>query len=171
MSEGTQRVFTQVFGVVGVILERDGQFLLVKENKPGHPDHGKWNQPAGWIDVGEDPIVSVSREVKEETGLDFTPTYILGIFSLVRKDLAGKFGEGRLPHALKIIFSGDIDASTPGQFDASEISEIRWFTPEEIYAMDGKILRDIDIKNEVRAYLSGLRYPLSLVTHTVQKSL
>ena len=32
MSETGKRVFTQVFGVVGAIIERDGKFLLVREN-------------------------------------------------------------------------------------------------------------------------------------------
>lgn len=169
MSDTAKRVFTQVFCVAGAILERDGKFLLVQENNPPHPDHGKWNQPAGWIDVGENPVVAVAREVKEETGLDFTPTHILGVYSRVRKDLTGKFGTGSLPHPIKIIFSGTIGASSPEQFDAGEISETRWFTPEEINAMDKSTLRDMDIKSEVQAYLSGTRYPLSLITHTVQK--
>jgi len=100
--------------------------------------------------------------------IDFTPTHILGVYSLVRKDSAGKFGEGSLPHAFKIIFSGKIDAISD-TFDTSEISEIRWFAPEEINAMDKSALRDLDIKKEVRDYLSGTRYPLSLVTHTVRE--
>ena len=66
-----ERVFTQVFGVVGAIIEKEGKILLVKE--AGTHDKGKWNQPAGWIDVGEDPIEMVKRELKEETGLDFNP--------------------------------------------------------------------------------------------------
>lgn len=160
-----ERVYTQSHCVVGAIIERRGTFLLVKENKPSHPDHGKWNQPAGWLDVGEHPIDAVKREVKEETGLDFTPTHLLGIYSLVKRR---KTGPIPLSHGVKILFTGDIrkGSSKP---DASEISEIKWFTPEEIYAMDGKMLRDSDIKKEVRDYLAGKRYPLTLITHTVQK--
>lgn len=168
MSDNAKRVFTQVFGAVGAILERDGKFLLVQENNPPHPDHGKWNQPAGWIDVGENPVTAVAREVKEETGLDFTPTHILGLFSLVRKDQADKFGAGSLPHPIKIIFAGTVGASSSGHFDAGEISKNHWFTPEEINAMDKTTLRDMDIKSEIQAYLSGIRYPLSLITRTVQ---
>ena len=169
MSSSPKRVFTQVFGVVGAIIERDGKFLLVKEHNPPHPDHGKWNQPAGWIDVGEHPTEAARREIREETGLDFTPTHILGLYSLVRENLSEKFGAGSLPHPLKIIFCGTITQSSDGQFDASEISETHWFTPEEIYAMDGKSLRDSDIKSEVRDYLSGKCYPLELITHTIQE--
>lgn len=141
----------------------------MKENNPSHPDHGKWNQPAGWIDVGENPIEAVSREVREETGLSFTPTHILGLYSLVRKDNAGKSGLGSLPHPLKIIFTGTAEECSGGRVDPNEISEIRWFFPEEIYAMDIKTLRDANIKDEVRDYIVGKRYPLELLTHTVQE--
>ena len=168
MSDIAKRVFTQPYVVVGAIIERDGKFLLVKENNPSHTDHGKWNQPAGWIDIGENPIESVKREVREETGLSFIPTHILRLYSLVRKDQSGKFGEGSLPHPLKIIFIGTAEDSPKWRFDADEISEIRWFSPEEIYAMDIKTLRDADIKDEIRDFLSGKRYPIELLTHTVQ---
>ena len=80
MSVTNARVFTQVFGVVGAIIERDSKFLLVKEHHPGHSAHGKWNQPAGWIDVGENPIDAVIREVREETGLDIKMVMPFSVF-------------------------------------------------------------------------------------------
>ena len=169
MSHAPKRVLTQVFGAVGAVIERDGKFLLVKEHMPKHPDHGKWNQPAGWIDVGENPLDAVAREVREETGLTFTPTHILGLYSLVQKNNAGKFGEGSIPHPLKVIFLGTVGRMRVAAFDTGEVSENRWFTPEEINAMDSNVLRDIDIKKEVRDYLAGVRYPLELITHTVQR--
>lgn len=163
-----KRVFTQVFGVVGAIIPRGGKFLLVREHSPSHPDHGKWNQPAGWTDLGENPVTAVSREVREETGFEFTPTHVLGVYSLVRKDSAGKFGPGSMPHPLKLIFCGTAESART-RFDSREISEIRWFSPEEIDAMDNSTLRDSDIKNEIHDYLAGKRYSLDLITHTVQE--
>lgn len=162
------RVFTQVFGVVGAIIEQEGKFLLVREHHPGHSAHGKWNQPAGWIDVGEHPIDAAVREVREETGLRFTPTHLLGLYSLVKRHevYTGEPQETR--HPLKLIFIG-IHTGISEKFSNDEISETKWFLPEDIYAMDEKILRDTDIKKEVRNYLSGIRYPLELITHTVQE--
>ena len=158
------RIFTQTFGVVGAIIERGGKFLLVRENNESHPDHGKWNQPAGWIDVGESPIEAVKREVREETGYNFLPTHVLGVYSLVRKNHPGPENTS---HALKIIFDGAISGK---QNELSvDISETRWFPPEEIYAMDGQTLRDADIKDEVRDYLAGTRYPLNIIHHTIVK--
>lgn len=160
-----ERVFTQTFCGAGALIERGGKFLLVREHHPRHADHGKWNQPAGWIDVGEDPLLAAAREVREETGFTFTPTHLLGVYSLVRKDMTGPRGT---PHVFKLIFVGRI-GDAAGERTGDEISEARWFSPEEIYAMDSATLRDQDIKIEVRDFLAGARYPLSLITHTMQE--
>jgi len=156
-----KRIFTQTFGVVGAIIEKEGKILLVKEAKKKR-DTGKWNHPAGWIELGEDPIEGVKREVKEETGLDFTPTHILGIYSLVRKDLKP------IHHPIKIIFIGDISDEETKEL-SDDVSEKKWFTPEEIENMDSNTLRDLDIKQMVKDYFEGKRYPLELLTHTIGK--
>ena len=160
-----QRVFTQTFGVVGAIIERDGKILLVKENK-GEADKGKWNHPAGWIEVGENPIDGAKREVMEETGHEFTPAYILGVYSLVRNDLIKEIGGVR--HPIKVIFSGMISEEKIRELE-DDISEIKWFSPEEIEGMDTKTLRDLDIKTMVKDYFAGKKYSLELLTHTVCK--
>ena len=155
-----QRVFTQTFVVVGAIIEKDGKILLVKELKESAKD--KWNHPAGWIDVGENPIDAAKREVKEETGYDLVPTNVLGLYSIVGKEI------GIMKHAIKIIFTGKISEER-GEFMKDEIGETKWFTPEEIEAMDSNTLRDLDIKQMVKDYFSGKRYPLDLITHTVSE--
>ena len=68
-------------------------------------------------------------------------------------------------HGVKIVFLGKY---TDGS-KAKDSSAIAWFTPEEIDAMDAKTLRDIDIKDIVKDYLSGTRFPLSILHHTVVK--
>lgn len=159
------RYFSQAFPVVGAIIEKDGKFLLVQEHAPGEPIHGLWNQPAGWPEVGEDPIDAVKREVKEETGLEFEPTGVLGIYCAYRKSLAGKFPTGT-PHAYKIIFVGRVvggELIVPNE----EISATKWWTPEEIDAAGPDVLRDKVIKKEVRDYITGRSYPLDIIHHSV----
>lgn len=159
----SKRVFTQTFGVAGAIIEKDGRILLVKEGFKG-PDSGKWNQPAGWIEVGEDPLEAVKKEVKEEAGLDFEPTGLIGVYSLHRQDLKQELGA--TPHALKFIFRGKIIGGEL-KHDGEEIAELGWFSPEEIETMKIDVLRDLDIKKEVRDYLAGKSYPLDIIKHTV----
>ncbi|MEI6221873.1 MAG: NUDIX domain-containing protein [bacterium] len=162
----TKRVFTQTFCAVGAIIERDGKILLVQENityTPNHPDHLKWNQPAGWLDVGENPIDAAAREVLEETGLEFKPTALIGIYSLVKENLTHFYGD--TPHVIKLIFRGEVVGGKERPQEG-EIAALNWFTPDEIYAMGPEALRDVDIKQEVKDYLAGKAIPLSTLNHT-----
>lgn len=160
------RVFSQSFVVVGAIIQEGGKILLVREGAHSKADQGKWNQPAGWVEPGEDPLVAVKREVQEETGFEFFPEHILGIYSLVRADI---YDPARgLPHGVKIIFLGRITNSRPADL-ASDVTEAKWFEPNEISEMDPKTLRDLDIKQMVKDYFAGKKYPLELLTHTVSK--
>lgn len=171
-----RRVLTQAHVAAGALIEREGKILLVQEYCPDHPDHGKWHFPAGWVELGEDPFESVVREIKEETGYVFEPTHILGVYSMVRKELEGVFEhtggyrtkEG-FPHGFRIVFLGEIKGEQ-GKFAEDEISQTRWCDPDEIYAMDDATLRDRDVKQMVKDYFVGKRYPLELLTHTVRES-
>lgn len=163
-----KRVCTQTFATVGALIEEGGQILMVKEVKLGF-DNGKWNVPEGWLEVGENPLDAVKREVKEETGYAFEPTAILGIYSIVREDMRGVVDAG-LPHAIKITFLGNIDESNVSDLH-DDVSETKWFSPEEIEEMGQNTLRNSDIKKIVKDYFSGRRYPLELLSHTVQKSI
>jgi len=160
-----ERVFTQTFGVVSALIEKDGKILLVKESKSG-ADNGKWNHPGGWIEVGENPIEGVKREVEEETGFQFTPTSVLGVYSLFRKDLLET--EKKTPHPIKIIFLGNLSSDKVRELE-DDVSETKWFSSEEIEKMDISTLRDVDIKKMIKDYFAGKRYPLELLTHTVSE--
>jgi 8-oxo-dGTP pyrophosphatase MutT (NUDIX family) len=158
-----KRVYSQTFGVAGAIIEKEGKILLVKES--GEKVKNLWNHPAGWIEVGDSPIETVKKEVKEETGFDFEPQYVIGIYSLFKTNLVERF---RIrPHGIKIIFSGKISQKNRGKL-TEEIIETKWFNPKEIYKMDIQTIRDIDIKIIVRDYFKGKHYPLDLITHTKQ---
>ena len=156
-----ERVFTQTFGVVGAIIEKNKKILLVKEAKKGK-DTGKWNHPAVWIEVGENPVEGIKREVKEETGFNFRPTFILGVYSLVRKDLSP------IHHPIKIIFIGDISEKEVSKL-ADDVSEKKWFTVKEINEMDSNTLRDLDIKKMVRDYFADKKFSLNLLSHIISE--
>ena len=54
-------------GVRGAVF-RDEKILLVREIADEH----RWSLPGGWADVNEAPAEAVSREVREEAGLEGT---------------------------------------------------------------------------------------------------
>ena len=130
----TKRVLTQTFGVVGAILERDGKILLTKEVK--EVAKGLWSHPAGWIEVGENPIESVKREVKEETGLS-------DIEIVEKLDIKSDYWfvwEGEKVHKFQNFFL--VKASRKDQIKLSiEHSDYKWCKYDEA-------LRDIKYNKE-----------------------
>ena len=70
--------------VVGGIVEKDGKVLLVQEAK--ERCYGKWNIPAGGLEINESLVEGAIREIKEETGCDVE---ITGLLSLVNARCIG----------------------------------------------------------------------------------
>ncbi|RAV98498.1 NUDIX hydrolase N-terminal domain-containing protein [Pseudochryseolinea flava] len=59
----------------GLLLTEDNKVLLVRESADG-----KWSLPGGWADVGLTPKEVVTKEFKEETGLDVEVKSLLAVF-------------------------------------------------------------------------------------------
>lgn len=158
--------YTQPYIVVGAFIERDGKILLIQENHP--PDKGKWNLPAGKLDFGESPLAAAKREAFEEAGIDFTPTALLGVHSVHRKDTPGEV------HALRIVFIGESEGEVSLDHGeavggVAEIADYKWLTPDEILAMDDAIIRYHDVKKLVQNYVDSKQYPLELIDHITQQ--
>ena len=165
-----KRVFSQTFCVAWAIIEKDWKFCLVKENSKW-ADRWKYNQPSWWIELWENPISAVKKEVLEETWLVFEPTWLVGIFSLERNDLIWKnewLSEDIFPHPIKLIFRWNILWEDQNKLEKDEISSVEWFTADEIFSMTQDQLRDIDIKKEVEAYIKWNNFPLDMIFHTIQ---
>lgn len=154
------RVYTQVFAVASGLIEREGKFLLIQENLPGHPDDRKWNLPGGWIDVNEDPLLAVQREVREETGHEFTPAALVGVYSIV------KAWPGHTHQAIKLVYRGTIGHDAHPLL--GDTTGYAWYAPAEIAAMDARALRDMDIPQIIQDATNGKSYPLDTVHHLVQ---
>lgn len=159
-----KRVFTQCFPTVNAVIEKNDKFLLVQEGVKKGPDAKTWNLPGGWIDTKNDnPVKAIIREVREETGLTFKPQFIVGIFSLERKDLE-KYHHATV-HPIRILFNGKVSGKI--KIEAKdEILDARWFSFSEIKKMN---LRDKDIPEIIESYLKGERYPVSILHHQIQK--
>ncbi len=124
--------------VVGGIAEKDGKFLLVQEAKESC--RGKWNIPAGRLEVNETVFDGAKREIKEETGCDVELTGLLQVGNRVLKD----------DIFISIVFSTRL-LSENITYNPKEILDVKWFTYEELLSMKDELRNYNWIINSIKA--------------------
>ena len=104
--------------VAAIIKNDEGKILLTRRNV--EPFRGQWCLPGGHIDANETVKTAVIREVKEETGLDFTPKFITYL-----DEIAPEHNW----HAVVMVFDGKGTGKIITQ--ESEVTDVRWFSLQE----------------------------------------
>lgn len=66
---------THIVAVGGIVINEHGEVLLVKTQ------HGGWVFPGGQVEVGENLMDALTREIKEESGIDTTVSHLIGVYS------------------------------------------------------------------------------------------
>lgn len=113
----SQQELAMTFVVAGVLIEKDGKFLLVQEKQP--KAYKQWNLPAGKVDKGESIQQAAIREAKEEVGYDVE----LGDELLVMHESI----DTPVLHSFEAQITGG-----QLQFPEDELLDAGWFTYEEI---------------------------------------
>jgi len=67
---------------VGAVIFNKEKVLLVRRSNP--PAQGMWAVPGGKIDPGETMQQALTREIKEETGLDIEVGEIVYVFDVIK---------------------------------------------------------------------------------------
>ncbi|MFA5917699.1 MAG: NUDIX hydrolase [Candidatus Gracilibacteria bacterium] len=106
--------------VKALIYNKSGEFLLCKE------DNGVWDIPGGGLDHGEDPINCITRELKEEMGLEVvfinkTPKYFV---------TANKPESKTRPWIANICY--EVKVKDLNYNTSKECVEIGFFSPEKV---------------------------------------
>ena len=137
---------------VASICERDGKFLLVKENAAGQV---VYNQPAGHLDPGETLLEAVIRETMEETRYRFTPRALQGIYRYRPDPDADKT-------YLRFLFRGDVGDRIDGELD-QDIIAAEWMSYEEVLSCRAQH-RSPMVMHCIDDFRSGSGYPLDVIS-------
>jgi ADP-ribose pyrophosphatase YjhB (NUDIX family) len=95
------------------------------------PWYGLWGSPGGFCELGEHPVETAAREVREEVGLDVEVGDYLGTWVDVYADDPEDPNAGVINVAYYLA-SPASDAQ--GSLDPVEVSEIEWFAWDELPA-------------------------------------
>lgn len=138
----------KTFIVAGVLLEKDGKYLLVQEAQK--KAYGLWNLPAGKVEKDVTIEETAIREAKEESGFDVELISKIGAFQEnSEKPVKNVF-------LAKIIGGEQIENS-------DEILAVKWFTFDEIKKMQDKLrgehimaaIKLLENKNKSEEYLNN----------------
>ena len=109
---------------VGAVVENDkGEVVLCRVPRyTTMTNH--WSIPAGGIEIGESPLEAAKREVWEESGFDSSDHRL--IYTYYPQ-------QGSSNKQFHIVFCKA--GLETGHFDPAEISEVRWFSRDEIESL------------------------------------
>lgn len=140
---------------VAAVIEQAGRFLLVEETATGRI---VLNQPAGHWEIGETLQEAVIREVREESGLHFTPQAVLGLYQYTSPHNGVTY--------LRVCFTGSHTEDADARPLDPAILRTLWLSPEALRAAHDR-LRSPMVLRCVADYLAGERYPLSVLKELV----
>lgn len=113
------------------VIVRDGKVLI----SPQWKDNG-FVFPGGCVELGEDHVRGLVREVKEETGYEIRPHSVIDVFTSIFLNFKTK----KAQHSLLVYYSADVvkgHMSTEG-FDKHEMyyaKKAKWVTLDELKGM------------------------------------
>jgi len=103
------------------------EILLVEDRRSG-----QWVFPGGQVEVGENLIDGIIREVKEESGIDVTVSHLVGVFSNTAT-YEGHSGVKTVP--TKVMFDFVCEPVGGKLTTSDETSDSRWVKKEDVLDM------------------------------------
>jgi 8-oxo-dGTP pyrophosphatase MutT (NUDIX family) len=124
--------FKPAFEAVGCFIESNSDILLLHRHG-SKPQGNTWGLPAGKIDPGEEPLESVVREIREETG------YIISYDNIKPASIVYvRYPEHDFVYH---IFRTSIDKKRKVLLSDGEHIDFRWISPSR--ALDMPLVQDL----------------------------
>ena len=147
---------THIIAAAGIVINDKNEILMVKNDRAG------WVFPGGQVEVGENLVDAVKREVMEETGVEIEVGEVFCISSNTGK-YPGYGGVKEVPTKVTFDFLCVSKGGTPRP--SEENSESAYFPKDQVL----KMVRSPAVSERVKAYLeySGRPTYLEYVTKPV----
>ncbi len=113
MQDGYPR---HIVAVMGLVMNTSGRVLLVRGDRRG------WEPPGGQVELGEDLVTALEREVREESGCEIEVGQLVAAYSNT-----GRPEEG-VPEQLMLTYRCRWLSGEPC---GDECMDAGWFAPEE----------------------------------------
>jgi 8-oxo-dGTP diphosphatase len=126
MADGRTYPSRPVLAVSAAVIRAD-KVLIVRRARS--PARGLYTLPGGGVEVGENLLEAVAREVREETGLAVEPVALAGYREAIARDQDGRVER----HFVILPFAARWIAGEPVLND--ELSEAMWLHPSELTAL------------------------------------
>lgn len=114
---------THIIAAAGIVINENNEILMVKHHRDG------WVFPGGQVEIGENVIDAVKREVMEETGVDIDVGEVFCISSNTGKH-PGYNGVKEVPTKIMLDFICRAKSGTPRPSD--ENSESAYFPADKV---------------------------------------
>lgn len=130
-----------------IVVNGEGEILLHRR-----ADNDLWALPGGGMEFGESIADTVVREVREETGLDVRPKYVVAVYSDPKHVFAYDDGEVRQEFSVCVaceMLGGELVMS-------DESRELRWVHPDAIEGLPMHPRIRVRIDDYVNNVVAGL---------------
>lgn len=107
-------------------LVRDGAGRILLARRAGDPGKGLWDLPGGFMDEGEEPLETLRRELREETGLEIEVGDFLG-------GIPDTYGDDGI-HTVNLYWAATVAGGEARPAD--DVAELAWFPPDELPPRD-----------------------------------
>lgn len=114
---------THIVACGGLVEDGEGKLLIVKTH------HGGWVFPGGQVEVGENLMDGVIREVKEESGIDVEVSHLIGVYT---NSAIYKWYDGVTDVPTKVMFDFACKPIGGELCTSDETSDCKWVAKEEV---------------------------------------
>jgi len=114
---------THIVACGALVEDEKGNLLIVKTH------HGGWVFPGGQVEVGENLMDGVIREVKEESGIDVEVSHLIGVYT---NSAIYKWYDGVTDVPTKVMFDFACKPVGGELCTSEETSDCRWVPKNEV---------------------------------------